>query len=521
METDKSTLESQILYYILTDPKKTDVIFNDSGVKLEYFSEEGNLMVVKEALEYFGKYGKALTKEEFELIFQTKLNRKEINQPKHLAATRAYRIAKEKEDEITEDQFERILDDFLLVTKTEIVKKVIIGNDSLLKGLKTYEYMDKLSTEFDKLRASSQDLETVGVLDVFEDIETQIEDVRKRRDSPGALGIPTGIKVIDEMFCGFEVGSLSLIVAMVGTGKSTFVLNISRNITDLFDKKVLVISLEMPKEQWSRKYNALDCWVPYSYLQRGNKALLPEQQFEDFVKKLEERKNKERKGEYRILEAPAGKFTFSELMKLKEKKLPTYKPDIIFIDQLSLVRLPGKFDKKSDDLGEITKEAIQYAQTNKLAIALVAQANRASVVRKGTKREIDINIENIEDSHKVGADAHNVIALMSPPGSAGHRMLARVVKQRDGECGTVELTARLDYCAMIDPIVTEEADVSNTDEDNNLFSDLSEDLGLDDDTGFKPNNKEQSIAEAMEFEFDSDDEDDTDMSDVMESELGV
>lgn len=479
---DRDKLESQIAFYSLSDPKYIETVFVEKATPISYFSDDGIRRVMEITVDYYGRFGKTIPKEEFNHCLQEKLNKKEINQAEHHGAARAFKKAKDWEDAVTEDQFDRIFYDFLSVAKNREVREVVLKNKDLLDKFKTLEYIEKVSEEFDKLRVNSSDTDHVRVLDAFEDIEEQIKDVIERRDRQ-VIGIPTGIAAVDSKFSGFEKKTLSLVVAITSQGKSTFVLNVSRNIAELYDKKVLIFSLEMPPEQWLRKYNSLDFWVPYTYIQRGNKELLPDEKFEDFIEKIKQRKEKDRKAEYKVIGTPAGVYSFKDLIRLKEKKLPLYKPDIIFIDQLSLIRIPG-VKSKTDELGDLTKEIRAYGEINDVPMVVVAQANRAAIIRKGATREIDINVENIEDSNKVGADADNVIALMSPPGSGGHRILVRIVKQRDGETGTVEIASRLDYCAMLDaesPRIASsmEGFEENEDEEEEVFGEEYE----EDDTG--------------------------------------
>jgi len=475
---DRVELENQIIYFILSDPKLLESSILEKGIDVSSFSDEGNRLVSSMAFDYFERFGKCVPKEEFDILINDKLNKKKITQAQHHSSIKAFKRALNLDGEITPVQFDRIAYDLVSVVKNTSAREIILKHSGLLNSFKTLDYIDKITGELDKLRINNGELDDIEVLDVYKDIELQIEDLKKRRNDENARGIPTGIRTLDERFVGFEKRFLTIVAAVINTGKSTFVLNVSRNAAEFFGKKVLIMSLEMPTKQWARKYNALDCWVPYSYLQRGNKTLLPDDEFENFCKRLEERRDKGRSGEYRIISAPASKYSFKELMNLKDKKLPTYKPDIIFIDQLSLIKLPGKREKK-DELGDLTKEIIAYGYIKDIAMVAVAQANRASIRRNGAKREIDINIENLEDSNKIGADAHNVLALMSPPSSGGHRMLLKIVKQRDGETGTFEIASRLDYCAIID-IETEEIGNSSLEDGDLVFGEEEiDDTGLD------------------------------------------
>lgn len=458
IKADRKELESQILYYIIEDPSNISRVFKDSFVETSFFKEKGINQAVNICVDYYETYGKAITDKEYEVSLQRKFTSKKIEESEHLAATKAWAEAKDWDGVIDDSQFDRIYKDFVDVAINKKAIDIIVGNKDLLEENKTTEYIVKTTEELGKIiRINDDEDSNVEVLDVYRDVDSQIKDIEERRDPSFHRGIPTGIKAVDNVFVGFEPKNLTVIVAMVNTGKSTLTLNLSKNMAEMYGKKVLIISLEMSTQQWARKFNSLDFEIPYTYLQKGDTKLFSDSDFIKLTDSLKERKEKveknEIKGEYKILTASAGKYSFQDLMRIKDKKLPTFKPDVILIDQLSLIRIPGK-KPKQDELGDVTNEIIAYGQANDIPMVLVAQANRASVQKVKGKREIDINIENIEDSHKVGANAHNVMALMVPPGhEAGgivNRMLIKMVKQRDGPSGTIEIQSHLDYCAMTD-----------------------------------------------------------------------
>ncbi len=479
---NREELESQIIHFCLLNQKYIGIVFCENNVNDSFFSDEGNKQLVKLIIWYYESYGKCLIKDELEVALKNKLNKKEIEEATLHATSKAFKRAKEWDEILSETQFDRIFSDFVSVVQNVLVREILVKHKKLLDDIKTEDYISKVNNDFDKIKIGKGEIEAVSSLDIYNDIEYQIKDLEDRRNL-GLTGISTGIASVDKIFGGFEKQTLSLIVAMVATGKSTFVLNISKNMAELYDKKVMIFSLEMPDKQWARKYNSLDFWVPYEYLQRGNKELFAKSEFDSLLEKIKERKEKKREGAYKIIDAPASRYSFKELMRLKDKKFPSFKPDIIFIDQISLIKLPNKSEKR-DELGDLTKQMIAYGKENDIAMVAVAQANRASILRKNGKREIDINIENIEDSHKPGADATNIIAIMVPPGhgdgNIANRLMVRIVKQRDGATQTIEIQSRLDYCAMLD-LETPMFNATDEESDEDLRNEiLLGDFGLDD-----------------------------------------
>jgi hypothetical protein len=82
---------------------------------------------------------------------------------------------------------------------------------------------------------------------------------------------------------------------------------------------------------------------------------------------------------------------------------------------------------------------------------------------------------------------------MKPPGhgdnTIANRLMVRVIKQRDGATDTIEIQARLDYCAMLDmesPMFGDEDDEEDSSSDEDVRQQiLLGDFGFDDTGGDK------------------------------------
>ena len=68
-----------------------------------------------------------------------------------------------------------------------------------------------------------------------------------RRDE--FVGTPTGIKTLDDTISGLNKSDLILLAARPGMGKTSFALNIARNVALIHGRKVAFFSLEMTREQ--------------------------------------------------------------------------------------------------------------------------------------------------------------------------------------------------------------------------------------------------------------------------------
>ncbi|MDE5284806.1 MAG: DnaB-like helicase C-terminal domain-containing protein, partial [Candidatus Blochmannia sp. A2] len=65
----------------------------------------------------------------------------------------------------------------------------------------------------------------------------------------GVTGINTGYKDLNKKTSGLQNSELIIIAARPSMGKTTFAMNLCENAAMLYDKPVLIFSLEMPREQ--------------------------------------------------------------------------------------------------------------------------------------------------------------------------------------------------------------------------------------------------------------------------------
>ena len=507
-------LEKQILYYLLSDAKHIQYIFNKMKVKTNYFQDFRINMIVKILSDNYDQHQSVLVREELLLHLDTKASAKIINETEFSNVLDVYDdVTHPDKFDLKDDQFNRIFKDWLEVEASPRAKKIIHKHLPLIES-KGLEGVAAMNEELERtLVKPDQYVSSISSLDLKRDISRQAEDFLDRRDEEkraGLIGIKTGIKKLDNIFAGFEKksGSLTLIGGLVGHGKSTLMLNFSLNQCKKKDiaAKVLVVTLEMPDIQWARKLNCIDLQMKYLDFLSGNKKDVSESSAEKFLLGLKDR-SENFPGEYKILFIPAEAYSWEDIVGEIDKRFPGYDPDIIYIDQLSLINL-GKHSNERRDvaLGLVARDIRAYAQTRSVAIALAVQANRSSIQRsKSGEKEIDISIENVEDSNKVGAHADNFIAIHQ---AGENKVFIKIAKQREGAKKVVCLTANQEFCVFYDETdidvmncLSEEIKLEDFEEDEDETGAVSEmKNSLDDAFGIteerEPEKKEDKIAKS-------------------------
>ena len=505
-ESKKSELyqiESQLVHFLLKNKTHIADVFYRSDIKADdFFTDEDLRDLTKIIIGYYDKNHSIITENELELYLNGQLSQKLISEGKYYSIVKVFHEALEWN--FSENEFVRVSNTWLNSEIEPKIKDVLLGsNRSLLEKKESDKYITKVLLGLRKLQKNiGRNGNVIQIADLVKDADYQIADLRRRRENPEEFtGIKTGIAKLDRLFVGFEKGTLTLVGALTNTGKSTFILNISQNIAEKFNKKVLIVSLEMGKEQWFRKYNSLAYKVPYLPLVKGDKDQLSDEKFEFLIKSIEDRKNSS--VNYKVICASANNNNWDDIAEIIKEDMDGFVPDIIFVDYLGLLSPEGAAsDRRDVRLGELAAKMRAYAKTQLVPIVCVVQANRASVTRNAKgERKIDVNIENVEDSNKVGSHCDAFLALITLDDKP-NTMVVKIAKQREGPQAQVEIRVELDKCRMYDPEDLSSL-TSNFGEDD-LFQTISEmpdvsDTGLDELLGINTKPSEEIIKQADEL----------------------
>lgn len=221
----------------------------------------------------------------------------------------------------------------------------------------------------------------------------------------------TGFPLLDCHFDGFKPGSLTLISSFCGGGKTTALVNLS-NQNYLDGKRVLAVTFETPIEQWNRRLIAINLKIPYDDLIDGFSKYSYEERLQKY-KEIEEF-SKRSSFDYKAFFATAHSLTWREITEEIEKCFEGFNPDIIYIDQLSLINTSCYQTKyKKEELLLLVKEIKEYALKKRTRIVVAVQANRSAIEKEDNgDRTINIGLENcVEDLNPICMYADNVFSF--------------------------------------------------------------------------------------------------------------
>ena len=243
-----------------------------------------------------------------------------------------------------------------LYVRRQLYEK-IMGYEKRLRELSSYK---DVSTDINLLSKMAEKFQSAISLDeksmgaITEDLEKSIFEKKNL--------IQTGIGRVDRAIVGMTKGEISIVAGRPGNGKSTFVLNVVKNLV-LDGKKVMLISREMPNVEIIKKFIAMHTKVKNRDM-RSNAH-----KYKDEIKKGLEFVKKH----YKSLHLFDNLRTLDEA--LNEAK--RIQPDVIIDDHIGFIEFPH-YDKQDvrHRIAEITRRYKWLAKEIDCCVILVSQLNR-------------------------------------------------------------------------------------------------------------------------------------------------
>ena len=248
------------------------------------------------------------------------------------------------------------------------------------------------------------------------------------------VGIPTGISALDEVTSGLNRSDLIIVGARPGMGKTSFALNVARNVAVQQKRVVAVFNLEMSREQMVNRLLSSEARVSSKKLRTGD--LTPEEW------------GRISAASSVLCQAPmylddTASITVPEM---KARLRRVHNLGFVVIDYLQLMHSPKRTDNRVQEVSEITRSLKIMAKELNVPIMVCAQLSR------GTEKQANHRpaLADLRESGSIEQDADQVLFLYRPeyysnndqdPTAAPTADVAEVIvaKNRHGELRTVEL----------------------------------------------------------------------------------
>lgn len=267
---------------------------------------------------------------------------------------------------------------------------------------------------------NSSDLELVGkpggvLTNVLKEISEIAENHGKLR------GVPTGFTELDELTNGLQKGTLVVLAARPGVGKTSFAMNIALHAAVEEGKKVAIFALEMSREELMQRALSSLARVDASHILNGSMDQEEWKRIWTAEKKL---------AQSSVYLSESTQVTpldiLSKCRKLKVKE----GLDLVVIDYLQLMTMGGKSGESiTQEVTKMTRILKTTAKELKVPILLLSQLSRLSEQREDHRPMLS----DLRDSGSIEQDADIVMFLYNPAKYNDY------IPPQDEEPGTVYL----------------------------------------------------------------------------------
>ena len=258
----------------------------------------------------------------------------------------------------------------------------------------------------------------------------QIEDRYNNRDK--MAGIPTGYYDLDAVMSGLQKSDLIILAARPSMGKTAFALNIAQNVALRSKEPVAIFSLEMSKEQLTKRLLCSEAEIDSQRLKSGN------MQTNDW-QKLTDTMNYFTDAPLFIDDTPNA--TLVDIRAKCRRLVNEHKHlGLIVIDYLQLME-GSKNEDRFQQISSISRGLKGLARELNVPIIALSQLSRAIEQRKDRKPMLS----DLRESGAIEQDADIVIFIHREeyyePEAVEHKGKAQIIvaKHRNGPTASIEL----------------------------------------------------------------------------------
>ncbi len=243
-----------------------------------------------------------------------------------------------------------------------------------------------------------QDRQLGGLMHIKDVLASNYEMFRKlnsdERDQ--YVGIPTGISTLDEVTSGLNRSDLIIVGARPGMGKTSFALNIARNVAMLQNKTVAFFNLEMSREQMVNRLLSSEARVSSKKLRVGNLSADEWGRFSVPSSALSQAP---------IYRDDTASITVPE-MKARLRRIKNL--GFVVIDYLQLMHSARRIDNRVQEVSEITRSLKIMAKELNVPIMVCAQLSRGTEKKGENHRPA---LADLRESGSIEQDADQVLFL--------------------------------------------------------------------------------------------------------------
>ncbi len=280
------------------------------------------------------------------------------------------------------------------------------------------------------LRDSAESNETTA------DVAARILERIEAKDA-APVGLPTGLRSLDDVLQGLRPGELVLIGARPSVGKSALATTILGNVVRA-GRSAMLFSLEVDREQVVRNLIAGHADIDAFLLRRGDLE-------EEEIARVRDFGNEFQTARVEIDDNPAATV---ERIRARAKSIAGHAGlDLVIVDYLQLVKSP-RAETRNLEVAELSRGLKLLARELRIPVVALSQLNRGPESRDDRMPRLS----ELRDSGSLEQDADVVLLLCRPTaGGAGEHAVVAIAKNRNGPTGVVKLRFRSAMLRFEDP----------------------------------------------------------------------
>lgn len=278
----------------------------------------------------------------------------------------------------------------LILQSNEVIEKAYNESEDVQSII---EFVEKGFTEITTNSTTSE------VYNIKESIKLTLQylsDIQLKREKGGSVGIPTGLKELDNQLSGgWSAPDLIVLGGRASMGKTQFALQFAKSASSN-GFHCLFVSIEMTIVQLILRILTEDDRLSFYNMKTGQ---MTQQEWEFIDEKIAQITDD------KLLIADDHNIRNLNNIKSQARKLHRQgKLDLLIIDYLQLIKTNMKFGTRDLEIGYITGELKNLAKELNIPIILLAQLNR------GIKGTVSMPVlSDLRESGNIEQDADKVI----------------------------------------------------------------------------------------------------------------
>jgi replicative DNA helicase len=255
-------------------------------------------------------------------------------------------------------------------------------------------------------------------------------DTRNTGEAMSISGLSTGYADLNEITAGLQDSELIIVAARPSIGKTSFALNLVRNIAVDEGQPAFFVSLEQSRIELAERLLCCQARVDSHKLRKGSLNA-------DDMEKLIEAGGVLRNARLFIDDTP-GQGMLRIAANARRLKL-RHHIKVVMIDYLQLIEPENRKDPRQEQVAQISRRLKFLARELQIPVVALAQVNRSSEERQDHRPRL----ADLRESGALEQDADTVMLLHRPdryePGQNEGVTEVIIAKQRNGPTGEITL----------------------------------------------------------------------------------